>query len=230
MNFIFLCIGIFTNYFLGKLFCRNLFFERNEAVFEKILINFLCGLFFTSFIYFGLLLTTKPSPIKILFVELILIFIFLFFSQSLKKEKLIEKIKFDLSKIKKNIFENKLIYIFITFYSSIFILRNIKSPHGEIDAINHWGRAARFLYRDSDFWTNNFNLRFIFHGDYPLFIQSSISRIWNLLNFETQFAAIFIHYLFFLSFPIIFFRLLKKIYGKYIALISTLFLICFPNS
>ena len=55
-----------------------------------------------------------------------------------------------------------------------------------------------------------------------------IFRIWSLLNFETQLVPITIHYLFFLGFPLIFYKLIKKIFSHNISLISTLFLICFP--
>ena len=228
MNFLILFIGLFTNYIFGCVFCKNFFFKNNEAVLENFFIKNFFGFFFTSSIYFFLLFTFNISPLKILLTELFFLIIFLYFSKSYLKIFFIDKFRFNLKKIRINFIENKIIYFFLAIYSFIFFFRNIKSPHGEIDAINHWGRGARFLFRDNEFWTNNFDLRFLFQTDYPLFIQSTVSRIWSLLNFETQLVPITIHYLFFLGFPLIFYKLIKKIFSHNISLISTLFLICFP--
>ena len=60
----------------------------------------------------------------------------------------------------------------------------VPGPENPADLLTKHRPTRHFV--GNEFWTNNFDLRFLFHTDYPLFIQSTVSRIWSLLNFGLQ--------------------------------------------
>jgi len=71
-------------------------------------------------------------------------------------------------------------------YSVGFVIRSLKAPQGYLDAIVTWNRGARFLYRDKDHWVNNFDVLVgQFQPDYPLFLQSTIARVWTYLGTDS---------------------------------------------
>jgi len=72
-------------------------------------------------------------------------------------------------------------------YTAGFVIRSVKAPHGYIDAVITWNRGARFLFRDKEHWLNNFEVLVgQFQPDYPLFLQSTIARLWTYLGSESQ--------------------------------------------
>ncbi len=70
-------------------------------------------------------------------------------------------------------------------YTAGFVIRSLKAPHGYLDAVMTWNRGARFLFRDKDHWLNNFDVvNILFLPEYPLFLQSTIARLWTYLGTE----------------------------------------------
>lgn len=69
-----------------------------------------------------------------------------------------------------------------------FTLRSFGQQHGNWDAWAIWNLAARFLYRGGEQWRNAFS-PLLFHGDYPLLIPASVSRLWSFAGKESLYAS-----------------------------------------
>ena len=75
----------------------------------------------------------------------------------------------------------------------IFLKFYINSPLGNWDGFRMWNTKAEFMFRDITLWKNMFlQPHFLSHNDYPLFVPSSIARIWQYAGSDNSvFHAIF---------------------------------------
>ncbi len=70
-------------------------------------------------------------------------------------------------------------------------------PHGWWDAIMIWNVRAKFFVNSSFGLPHTFQLDPIAHGDYPLMLPLSVSRLWNLNGVEDSFDPQLLQFAFF---------------------------------
>ncbi len=105
-----------------------------------------------------------------------------------------------------------------------FTLRSFTQQHGNWDAWAIWNLAARFLYRGGEHWRNAFS-PLLFHGDYPLLIPASVSRLWSFAGKESLYGSWLVALAFFSATIILLLAAIRVLRGGVYALIGGLVLV-----
>lgn len=221
-------LGLYIFFTLSLAFViKKIFFDYYMKLEENSLLPILIVLpfsfYFSSILYFYNLILFENLKTSLIFLEFLLLISFIYIFLKIFKKKYKRKIK------KQNNYPTNFLHFF--FYSLftlnifIFFVKSIRSPHGEIDAIVSWNRAARFLFRDGgNYWLNNFKIEENFNSQYPLYIGSSVARNWLYLNFETTIFPIIFHLIHYFSVIFLLFYSLRIFLKQNSALISSIIL------
>ena len=88
-------------------------------------------------------------------------------------------------------------YVVNIYALAIFLKYFINNPMGSWDGFRIWNIKAEFLYLQSPLWKNVFSLpHFMSHCDYPMFLPSSVARIWQYAGQQCFWANMVIGLLF----------------------------------
>ncbi len=67
----------------------------------------------------------------------------------------------------------------------IFLKYFVNNPMGSWDGFRIWNTKAEFLFLQNPLWKNVFTLpHFMSHCDYPLFLPSSMARLWHYAGYQ----------------------------------------------
>lgn len=76
-------------------------------------------------------------------------------------------------------------YLVNIYALAIFLKYFINNPMGSWDGFRIWNIKAEFLYLQTPLWRNVFHLpHFMSHCDYPMFLPSSVARIWQYVGHQ----------------------------------------------
>ncbi len=154
--------------------------ERSMALRFRVLFAIPLGFGLSSILYFVYLCCNFNSFKFYAFFEIALLIVLALFYYNEEKP--------DLSKHK----FKKLSHWFyvLNFYAVLIYLKYfLINPMGSWDGFRIWNIKAEFLSLDTPLWRSVFELpHFMSHNDYPMFLPSSIARIWEYLGGQNFYA------------------------------------------
>jgi hypothetical protein len=193
----------------------------------KLLFSIPLGFGLTSILYYLWLLTGADFIFyKIFELLMLLLTVLVFFNNS--KKTLKEQSKFQEIQEGNLCFSEQCIdkkYFFLFAFINVvavflFYYFSTHNPLGSWDGWRVWNTKAEFLYKGGEYWKNVFLLPSpLSHSDYPLFLPSTIARIWKNLGTDSIYTPISIAFLFTFSLFILVLEFLKTIKNHNIALL-----------
>ena len=92
---------------------------------------------------------------------------------------------------------SKWFYLLNVYAVCIFFKYFLSNPMGSWDGFRIWNIKAEYLFLNSPLWKNVFALpHFMSHCDYPLFVPSSIARLWQYSGHQSFPASIVFFFIF----------------------------------
>lgn len=86
---------------------------------------------------------------------------------------------------------NNWFYVINVYAIAIFAKYFINNPMGSWDGFRIWNTKAEFLFLQSPLWKNVFHLpHFMSHCDYPMFLPSSVARLWNYVGEQNFYMSV----------------------------------------
>lgn len=171
----------------GILLVHLVWSERHAgAMFFKICLGAGVGLGLNSLVYFlGLLGNIGQRGIYLLQIVILLLLVVV----TLLRERRAVRSTFKISALS-GLQWLLLCVCLLSFCFSALTLLNLTRarPEGTFDAWSIWNRAARFIYRDPDHWTQvaSSDLYWVTHPDYPLLIPLNVTWGWERVGMETE--------------------------------------------
>jgi hypothetical protein len=119
-----------------------------------------------------------------------------------------------------------IVFVFAVFQ---FMRMSFFMPHGEWDAWSIWNLTARFIFRGGEHWRDAFSPLLIWYKpDYPLLIQLSVARGWEIIGRDTPAVPIAIAFLFTFSIVLLMLSSVTIFRGKTYGLLAALVLLSTP--